>query len=212
MWWSSVGSQGRRHLHRGNKVAGQKIREQVSQRRCATELGGGNPSIDLTPFPTGRGSNAEPFPQIRGGHRISVNTDVLREETTEGLQTAAFEIAVKIFKCSNEQGKTYDESHRRFGMAVDESGHVVELALAKKEHVTACGEKGLDATQQPGDVRRRLVADKRRNSQAEKTGGRRVPFAHLIPKLLNSGSQQARVNLRVRLIHVAEVSRRKYDG
>ena len=83
-------------MHRGNKVAGEKIGEQVSKRGCATQLGGGNPSIGLTPFPTGRGSSAEPFPQIRGGHRISVNTDVLREKTTEGLQTAAFEIAVNF--------------------------------------------------------------------------------------------------------------------
>src|SRR6266550_2297119 len=31
--WSSVGSEGRGHLHRDNKVAGEKIGEQVSKRR-----------------------------------------------------------------------------------------------------------------------------------------------------------------------------------
>src|SRR5580658_4499251 len=64
---------------------------------------------------------------------------------------------------------------------------------------------------QPSRVRSRLLGRERSNSQAEKTSGRRVPFTQLIPKLLNTGSQQSRVNLRVRLIHVAEVSRRKHD-
>src|SRR5580704_1949455 len=146
----------------------------MSQRRRAPELGGGNPSIDLTPFPTGRGSSAEPFPEIRDGHRISVNTDVLREKTTEGLQTAAFEIPVKVFKRAYEQRKTYNESHRLLGVAIDQRGHVVQLALPKQEHVAACRPKRINATQQPGDVRSRLAADQRRNRQAEKTSGRRV--------------------------------------
>ena len=68
---------------------------------------------------------------------MSVNTDVLGEEAPEGLETTAFEIAVKVFKRSNDQGKTHDEAHRRLGIAVYQRGHVVELALAKKEHVTA---------------------------------------------------------------------------
>src|SRR5580693_8179003 len=64
---------------------------------------------------------------------------------------------------------------------------------------------------QPSHVRSRLLGGERSNGQAEKTGGRRVPLTQLIPKLLNTGSQQSRVNLRVRLVHVAEVSRREHD-
>src|SRR5258708_4143896 len=52
-WRSSVGSQGRGHLHRDNEVAGEKIGEQVSERRRTTELSGRNPSGRFTPFPTG---------------------------------------------------------------------------------------------------------------------------------------------------------------
>jgi hypothetical protein len=84
----------RGHLHRDNKVAGEKIGEQVSERRRATELDGRNPSGRFTPFPIGGGSSVEPFAQIRGGPRISVDADVLGEEAREGLQTVAFEIAV----------------------------------------------------------------------------------------------------------------------
>ncbi len=83
---------GPRALAWDNKVAGEKIGEQVSERRRATELGGGNPSVRFTPFPTGGGSSVQPFAQIRGGHGISVDADVLGEEAREGLQTVAFEI------------------------------------------------------------------------------------------------------------------------
>src|SRR5580704_18770968 len=184
----------------------------MSERRRATQLGAGNPSIGLTPFPTGRGGSAEPFPQIRGGHRISVNADILCEKTAEGLETATFEIAVKVFKRSNQKRETYNKSHGRLGIAIDEGRHVVQLGVPKQEHVAACSQKGIDAAQQSRYLRRRLVAHQRRNRQAEKTSGLGVPFAHLIPKLLNSGSQESRVNFCVRLIHVAEVSRRKHDG
>jgi hypothetical protein len=70
----------------------------MSERRRATQLGGSNPSIRLSPFPTGSGNTLQPFLQIRGGHRISVDANVLGEETPEGLQTSAFEIAVNVFK------------------------------------------------------------------------------------------------------------------
>src|SRR4029077_6838828 len=102
----------------------------------------------------------------------------------------------------------YNESYRRLGIAVDQSGHVIELALPKQQPVAALREKRLEAMKHPGHVRSRLLGGERSNGQAEKTGGRRGPFAQLIPKLMNTGSQQARVNLRVCLIHVPEVSRR----
>src|SRR5580700_3433076 len=121
------------------------------------ELGGRNPSVSFTPFPTGGGSSVEPFAEIRGGHGISVDADVLGEEAREGLQTVAFEIAVRVFKRANDQGKADDEAHRRRCIAVDEGGHMVELALAKKQHVPASGEKGVDATKQVGDLWSRLV-------------------------------------------------------
>ena len=60
-------------MHRDDKVAGEKIGEQVPERRLATELGGRNPSGRFTPFPTGGGSSVEPFAQVLGGHGISVD-------------------------------------------------------------------------------------------------------------------------------------------
>src|SRR5258708_4898414 len=56
----------------------------MSERRRVTELAGRNPSIGLTPLPTGTGSTLQPFPQIRGGHRINVDADILGEKTREG--------------------------------------------------------------------------------------------------------------------------------
>src|SRR6266851_6221261 len=107
----------------------------MSERGCATQLACRNPSIRLTPLPTGSGSTLQPFPQIRGRHRINVDADILSEETREGLQASAFEIAVNVFERSNHQGKTCDEAHRRVSMPVYESCHVVELGSTKKQHV-----------------------------------------------------------------------------
>src|ERR1700675_4035296 len=106
----------------------------MSERRRATQLAGRNPSIRLTPLPTGNGNTLQPFAQIRGGHGINVNADILGEETREGLQTSAFEIAVNVFKGSNDQGKTRDEAHRCLRMAVYKTCHVEELGLTKKQH------------------------------------------------------------------------------
>src|SRR5258708_4191005 len=125
----------------------------MSERRRVTQLAGGNPSIRLTPLPTGNGSTLQPIPQIRGGHRINVDPDILSEETREGLQTSAFKIAVNIFRRSNHQGKTRDEAHRRTRMAIYESCHVVELGLTKKQHVAPSGEKRIDATKQVRNLR-----------------------------------------------------------
>src|ERR1700675_4698516 len=125
----------------------------MSERRRATQLAGRNPSIRPTPLPTGNGNTLQPFPQIRGGHGINVNADILGEETREGLQTSAFKIAVYVFRRSNHQGKTCDEANRRIRMAVYESCHVIELGSTKKQYVTASSEKRIDATKQVGNLR-----------------------------------------------------------
>src|SRR5438270_10559338 len=135
----------------------------MSERRRATQLAGRNPSIRLTPLPTGNGNTRQPFTQIRGGHWINVDADILSEETRECLQTSAFEIAINVFKCSNHQGKTCDEAHRRLRMAVYESCHVVELGSTKKQHVAASGEKRVDATKQFGSFRGWFVRRERSN-------------------------------------------------
>ena len=129
----------------------------MSERRRVTQLAGGNPSIRLTPLPTGTGITLQPFPQIRSCHRIDVDADILGKKTREGLQASAFEIAVSVFRRSNHQGKTSHEAHRRLGMPVYESCHMVELDLAKKKHVAAGGEKRIDATKQVGNLRRWFV-------------------------------------------------------
>src|SRR6266478_5995729 len=135
----------------------------MSERRRTTQLACRNPSIRLTPLPAGSGSTVQPFPQIRGGHRINVDADILGEETREGLQTSAFQTAVNVFKHSNHQGKTYDEAHRRLRVSVYESGHVVELGLTKKQHVAASGEERIDATKQVGNFRGWFVRSERSN-------------------------------------------------
>src|SRR5437879_2184947 len=136
----------------------------MSERRRVTELAGRNPSIRLSPLPTGAGSTLQPFPQIRSRHRINVDAD-MGEETREGLQTSAFEIAVSVFRRSNHQGKTGDEAHRRLSisMPVYESCHVVELDLAEKQYVAASSEKRIDATKQVGNFRRWFVRRERSN-------------------------------------------------
>src|ERR1700692_3669432 len=135
----------------------------MSERWGATQLASQNPSIRLTPLPTVSGSTLQPFPQIRDGHRINVDANILGEETCEGLQKFAFEIAVNVFKRSNHQGKTSDEAYRRLGMAVYESGHVVELGFTKKRHASSSGEKRIDATKQVGNFRGWFVRRERSN-------------------------------------------------
>src|SRR5882762_3614074 len=184
----------------------------MSERRRVTQLGCRNPSVRLCPLPTGTGSTLQPFPQIRGGHRINVDADILGEKTCECFQTSAFEIAVSVFRRSNHQGKTGDEAHRRLGMPVYESCHVVELDLAKKQHVAASSEKRIDATKQVGNFRRWFVRRERSNCQAKKTSGDRVCFAKFLLKLLNTRSQQPCVNLRVNCIRVAKISRCKHNS
>src|SRR5207245_563422 len=179
----------------------------MSERRRVTELAGRNPSIGLSPLPTGAGSTLQPFPQIRSRHRINVDADILGEETREGLQTSAFEIAVSVFRRSNHQGKTGDEAHRRLGMPVYESCHVVELDLAEKQYVAASSEKRIDATKQVGNFRRWFVRRERSNCQAKKTNGDGVCFAKFLLKLLNTRIQQPCVNLRVNCIRVTKISR-----
>src|SRR6266705_814205 len=106
----------------------------MSEWRRVTQLVGRNPSIRLSPLPTGTGSTLQSILQIRGSHRINVDSDILREKTREGLQTSAFQIAVSVLRRSNHQGKTGDEAQWRLRMPVHERCHVVELDLAKKEH------------------------------------------------------------------------------
>src|SRR5882724_7221106 len=156
----------------------------MSERRRVTQLAGRNPSIRLSPLPTGTRSTLQPFPQIRGGHGINVNADILGEQTREGLQASAFQILVSVFRRSNHQGKAHNETHRRLRMPVYESRHVVELGLAKKQHVAASGKKRIDAAKQVGDFWSRFARQKRSNCQAKKTGGGRARFAKFLLKLL----------------------------
>src|ERR1700678_2348471 len=158
----------------------------MSERRRVPQLAGGNPSIRLTPLPTAAGITLQPFPQICSGHRINVNADILGKKTRQRLQTSAFEIAVSVLRGSNHQRKTSDEAYRRLGMPVYESCHVVELGLAKKKHVTAGGNKCIDATKQVGNFRRWFVRHERSNCHAKKPSGRRFRFAKFILKLMNT--------------------------
>src|SRR5947207_14645943 len=125
----------------------------MSERWRVTQLARGNPSIRLTPLPTGTGITLHPFPQIRSGHRINEDADILGEKTCECFQTSTFEIAVSLFRRSNHQGKSGDEAHRRLGMTVSERCHMAELDLAKKQHVAAGDEKRGERTNQVANFR-----------------------------------------------------------
>jgi len=65
---TSSDSRARSDSHRDKKVTGEEIGEWMSERRRVTQLAGRNPSIRLSPLPTGTGSTLQPFPQIRDGH------------------------------------------------------------------------------------------------------------------------------------------------
>src|SRR5258707_13626046 len=99
----------------------------MPESRGMMELAGRNPSIRLTPLPTGTRSTLQPFPQVRGGHRINVDADILGEKTRKGLQASAFGIVVNVFRGSNPQGKTCDEAQRSLRMAGYEEPYVVEV-------------------------------------------------------------------------------------
>ena len=70
----------------GRKLTGEKISVKTPERRCATQLTGRNPSIGFIPLPTSDGSPLQPLPQIRYGHRINIDADILREKTRKRLQ------------------------------------------------------------------------------------------------------------------------------
>src|ERR1700733_7615762 len=161
----------------------------MSERWRAAQLACRNPPIRLTPLPTVGGSTLQPFLQVRDGHRINVNANVLGEETCEGLQKSAFEIVVNVFKYSNHQGKTCDEAHRRLRMAVLEGCHLVELGFTKKQDVAASGEKRIDATKQVWNFRGWFVWRERSKGHTKETSGRRFYFAKVPVKLLNCRSQ-----------------------
>src|SRR5271155_2219428 len=169
---SGVGFQGCGNLHGDEKVAGEKIGEQESQRRSVPHLVGSNHSIRLAPFPTAGRKILQFFAQLCGAHRISVDAHVLCEKTCERLQKPSFEIAVNALQRLNHQGKTKGEAHRRLSVAADESLHIVELALAKKQNISAGSEKSIDTTKQIGDLRRRIARDERSSREAKKTSGR----------------------------------------
>src|SRR2546422_7257569 len=112
----------------------------MSERRRTTQLAGRNPSIRLSPLPAGNGNTLQPFPQIRGGHRINVDADVLGEETRQGLQTSTFKIAVRVFRRSDHQRKTNDETYGRLKRSEEHTSElqsrlhlVCRLLLEKKK-------------------------------------------------------------------------------
>jgi hypothetical protein len=171
---SSTGFQLRRNFQRNEKVAGEKIVKQVAERRRPPKLGGGNQPICFTPFPTAERETFQSFSQLRRGHRIGVDAHVLREKTCKRLQKRAFEIAVNAFERSNDQRESCDEAYGRLRVAVYASRHVIELALAKKQHIAACSEKSVDTTEQVRDLRSRFGQSERSDRQAKKANGATV--------------------------------------
>src|SRR5208283_2076429 len=138
------------------------------------------------------------FAQLCRAHRICIDAHVLREKTRERFQKSPFEIAVDALKRFDHQKKANGEAHRRLRVAAYEGFYIVELALAKKQHITAGSEKSIDTTKQIGNLGHGFVAREWSSRQAKKAGGRHFCLAQLLLKLLNYRGQQAHVNLRVR--------------
>src|SRR5580704_14836297 len=93
-----------------------------------------------------------------------------------------------------------------------ERRHMVELELAKKEHITASGEKRVDTPQQVGDLRSRFVRRERSGCEAKKASRHHLCFTELLLKLFTTRSQQSHMDLRVLLIHMAKIPGREDHG
>src|SRR5271169_6570976 len=161
----------------------------MSERRRVTQLGGRNHSVRLTPFPTASRKVLQSCPELRRAHWISVDAHVLCEETRKGFQKSSFEVAVNVGKCSNRQGKSCDEAHRRLRIAVYQSCHIVQLGLSKKQHIAASSKQSSDAARQVGDHRHRFARRERSSRQTKKSSRRQLCFAQFLPQLLDSRGQ-----------------------
>src|SRR5882672_6226814 len=200
------------NLRRNKETRREKIRVEVAERRRQTQLFGGNPAVGFAPFPSAGRKTLDPFPQIRRGHWIGIDTDVLREEAREGFQTSAFQTAVGVFKCSDQQRKTCDETQGGRRVAIHEGRHRIELAFAEQEHVGATRKKRINTTQQVGDFWTRLFGFKRSRREAEDANRCGVGLPQFLVKLLNACGQQLSMNQRMSGIHVFERSWREYNG
>src|SRR5258708_31032494 len=106
-WHDSRGN-GYGTLHRDEKIACEKIRVEVPGRRRETQLFGGDPTVCVAPFQTGRRKTLNRLLQIHRRHRIGVDAHVLREKTRESFQASPFQMEVRIPKAPNHTRKTYD--------------------------------------------------------------------------------------------------------
>jgi hypothetical protein len=98
-----LGGCSRRVFHRNEEIVRDKIRVEVAERRIVAQLFGGDHAIRLAPFPASDGITLHPFLQIRRGHRIGVNVRVLAEKTREGFETPPFQIAIGIYRRSDQK-------------------------------------------------------------------------------------------------------------
>jgi hypothetical protein len=172
----------------------------------------GDPGVGFAPFPAADRITFDPFVQIFRCHWISVNTDILREETREALKTASFQIAIGIVKRSDEKRKPRDKSQGCFCVAVNQAGHGVELTFMEEKHVTTTREKRINAAQQVGDFWSLRCGIHRSCREAKDPNRRRQGISQFNAKLVNTRSQNLHMNLRMSGIDMAEVSRREYDS
>jgi hypothetical protein len=107
-------------VHRDEKIACENIRVEVAERRRETQLFGGDPTVCVAPFQTGRRKTLNRLLQIHRCHRIGVYAHVLREKTRESFQASPFQMEVRILKGPNQKRKTYDEADRCLCVAIPE--------------------------------------------------------------------------------------------
>jgi hypothetical protein len=79
----------------------------MAEGEFVAQLVGGDEAVRSSPLPAGGGIVLEPFLEIRKGHWISVNANILREKTRECFKTCPFQIAIGIFKRSGAAYHTW---------------------------------------------------------------------------------------------------------
>jgi len=108
---------------------------------------------------------------------MSVQADVLWQEARQSFKEAAWKMIVAIFPYANEQRQTHNEADGFLCVAVNESGHAVELPVAKQNDVTAIRMQRINPCQQVRDSRRRICFSKRHRRKAKETNRRGILFS-----------------------------------
>ena len=85
-------------LYRDEEVAREEISVKVPERRSGVQLVRGNPSVRFAQAPVEGRKALNRFPEVLGGHWVSVNANVLSEQARQGRKRVAIKFAVAVFE------------------------------------------------------------------------------------------------------------------